>query len=208
MMRGKKQEDAPTSARGTSAPSPSCPARTPATPCAPPPGGSDLGRRSTYPNPSLHHGDRAPKTRATRTRSAQGMMPPGGGGSHHPLEHQHGNPRDDPFRPGRAAPGCGGLQAEEQIRRGRCAEEAQGALPGDHPQKGARCRAATRSRPAATASSATCGLNSSPATATSWYLSEQVFGGSVPKNFFPAVEKGLRDCIAKGPSGRLSRWWA
>lgn len=27
---------------------------------------------------------------------------------------------------------------------------------------------------------------------------EKVFGGSVPKNFFPAVEKGLRDCIGRG----------
>ena len=25
-----------------------------------------------------------------------------------------------------------------------------------------------------------------------------MFGGAVPKNFFPAVEKGLRDCTAKG----------
>ncbi len=29
-------------------------------------------------------------------------------------------------------------------------------------------------------------------------FAEEVFGGSVPKNFFPAVEKGLRDCCAKG----------
>lgn len=29
-------------------------------------------------------------------------------------------------------------------------------------------------------------------------FAENVFGGSVPKNFFPAVEKGLRDSIAKG----------
>ena len=29
-------------------------------------------------------------------------------------------------------------------------------------------------------------------------FAEEVFGGSVPKNFFPAVEKGLRDCTAKG----------
>ena len=29
-------------------------------------------------------------------------------------------------------------------------------------------------------------------------FAEQVFGGSVPKNFFPAVEKGLRDSIHKG----------
>ncbi len=27
---------------------------------------------------------------------------------------------------------------------------------------------------------------------------EEVVGGSVPKNFFPAVEKGLQDCMAKG----------
>jgi len=29
-------------------------------------------------------------------------------------------------------------------------------------------------------------------------FTEEVFGGSVPKNFFPAVEKGLRDSITKG----------
>ena len=29
-------------------------------------------------------------------------------------------------------------------------------------------------------------------------FSEQVFGGSVPRNFFPAVEKGLRDSIGRG----------
>ena len=31
---------------------------------------------------------------------------------------------------------------------------------------------------------------------------EKVFGGAVPKNFFPAVEKGLRDCTAKGVLAR------
>lgn len=29
-------------------------------------------------------------------------------------------------------------------------------------------------------------------------FAEEVFGGSVPKNFFPAVEKGLRECTAHG----------
>ncbi|MBC8586367.1 elongation factor G [Youxingia wuxianensis] len=29
-------------------------------------------------------------------------------------------------------------------------------------------------------------------------FAENVFGGSVPKNFFPAVEKGLQDCVKKG----------
>ena len=30
------------------------------------------------------------------------------------------------------------------------------------------------------------------------FTSDEVVGGAVPKNFFPAVEKGLRECIAKG----------
>ena len=30
-------------------------------------------------------------------------------------------------------------------------------------------------------------------------FAEEVFGGSVPKNFFPAVEKGLQEAILKGP---------
>ena len=30
------------------------------------------------------------------------------------------------------------------------------------------------------------------------FTSDEVVGGAVPKNFFPAVEKGLRDCIAGG----------
>ena len=34
-------------------------------------------------------------------------------------------------------------------------------------------------------------------------FAEEVFGGSVPKNFFPAVEKGLREACAHGPPGRL-----
>ncbi len=29
-------------------------------------------------------------------------------------------------------------------------------------------------------------------------FAEEVFGGAVPKNYFPAVEKGLRECVAKG----------
>ena len=30
-------------------------------------------------------------------------------------------------------------------------------------------------------------------------FSEELFGGSVPKNYVPAVEKGLLECMAKGP---------
>ncbi len=38
----------------------------------------------------------------------------------------------------------------------------------------------------------------SPGTEEGLTFTESVFGGAVPKNFFPAVEQGLRDCMAKG----------
>ncbi len=37
-----------------------------------------------------------------------------------------------------------------------------------------------------------------PTTEPGLQFSEEVFGGSVPRNFFPAVEKGLQDAIEKG----------
>ena len=38
-----------------------------------------------------------------------------------------------------------------------------------------------------------------PCDCDSLEFAERVVGGSVPKGFFPAVEKGLRECIQKGP---------
>ncbi|MEG1620408.1 MAG: elongation factor G [Oscillospiraceae bacterium] len=37
-----------------------------------------------------------------------------------------------------------------------------------------------------------------PTVSDDLVFAENVFGGSVPKNFFPAVEKGLQDCVKKG----------
>ena len=37
-----------------------------------------------------------------------------------------------------------------------------------------------------------------PGTGEGLEFAESVFGGSVPKNYFPAVEKGLRDCMEHG----------
>lgn len=34
---------------------------------------------------------------------------------------------------------------------------------------------------------------------TPYIFEEKIFGGSVPKNYFPAVEKGLQECVVKGP---------
>lgn len=37
-----------------------------------------------------------------------------------------------------------------------------------------------------------------PCDSEEMVFEEKVFGGSVPKNYFPAVEKGLRECVHKG----------
>ena len=37
-----------------------------------------------------------------------------------------------------------------------------------------------------------------PCVSDTLVFEEKVFGGAVPKNFFPAVEKGLQDCMQKG----------
>ena len=37
-----------------------------------------------------------------------------------------------------------------------------------------------------------------PCVSDELIFEEKVFGGSVPKNYFPAVEKGLQDCVKKG----------
>ena len=34
---------------------------------------------------------------------------------------------------------------------------------------------------------------------TPYVFAERVVGGAVPKNYFPAVEKGLQECVLKGP---------
>ena len=36
-------------------------------------------------------------------------------------------------------------------------------------------------------------------TTRAYEFTEEVVGGSVPKNYFPAVEKGIQECVLKGP---------
>ncbi len=36
-------------------------------------------------------------------------------------------------------------------------------------------------------------------TTVPYIFEEKIFGGSVPKNYFPAVEKGIQECVLKGP---------
>ncbi len=55
-----------------------------------------------------------------------------------------------------------------------------------------------KSRAAVMVSSAMSLSNLNHMTAKSLCLPKRVVGGAVPKNFFPAVEKGLNECMDKG----------
>ena len=86
--------------------------------------------------------------------------------------HARARPRDAPdgaLRPRRRPDRRGAVQAQEQVQRRSRDRRAAHPVPRDDPHDRARRRAATRSRPAAPASSATRGCASSrtPAAATS-----------------------------------------
>ena len=38
-------------------------------------------------------------------------------------------------------------------------------------------------------------------------FANEVFGGSIPRNFIPAIEKGIVETAANGYPGRITRWW-
>ena len=44
-----------------------------------------------------------------------------------------------------------------------------------------------------------CVLNHPEIWITPYVFQEEVVGGAVPKNYFPAVEKGLQESVLKGP---------
>ena len=42
----------------------------------------------------------------------------------------------------------------------------------------------------------------------SFEFEERIVGGRIPKQYIPAIEKGFRDILGKGPAGRVpSRWY-
>ena len=128
---------------------------------------------------------------------------PAGGGPHAARRAQHRDRRAAPVGPGREPDRGRRRAAQAQVRDLRRHPCAARPVPRDDPRSQPRSRAATRSRPAAAASSATCGWRSSPTRAAASCSQTQVVGGVVPRQFFPGVEKGVRDVAEKGPIGGL-----
>ena len=159
-----------------------------------------------YPNPTLRMAI-VPAKKGEEDKVAQGMMRLSEEDPTLQFSNQQRNPRDDFKRPGRAAPGRGCLQAEEQVRRGCHLEETQGPLPRDHPQEPCRSRAGTRSRPAATASSATFGSSSPPATAKAWNSASGLWAALCPRASSPRWKRACGSASSGAP-WRATLWWA
>ena len=52
-----------------------------------------------------------------------------------------------------------------------------------------------------------CALSPSGDLEEPYVFEQVVVGGAVPKNYFPAVEKGIQESVLEGSSGSLSGCW-
>ena len=87
-----------------------------------------------------------------------------------------------------------GREAEAPVRRRGEPQAPADPVPRDDHGRRPRRTAATRSRPAATGSSATARSGSEPLPRGSDFeFEDDIFGGSIPRQFVPAVEKGIQD---------------
>ncbi len=90
-------------------------------------------------------------------------------------------------------------QAQEALQGRGEPQEAQDPLPRDDQGRLPKAMADTRSRPAGTASSRDCKIRVKPLPRGSGFkFVDDIFGGSIPKNYIPAVEKGIQESRLRG----------
>jgi len=108
-------------------------------------------------------------------------------------------------RYGRAAPRDHRRSHEARVQsRGEC-RQAAGRLSRDHSRHGRVRRQARQSSPAGAASTDTCGSRSSPnETGKGVAVKNGIIGGTVPREFIPAVEKGVKGGLRHRRHGGLS----
>ena len=152
----------------------------------------------------LRHRTEDPRRRRQdRHRAA----PAAGRGSDDPLPPRSADEGAPARRPGPVAHRGHGREAEAPLRRRGDAAVRRGSRTARRSPPRPRRTAATRSRPAATASSATARSRSSRCRAAAISSSSnEIFGGSIPRQYIPAVEKGIQDTRLRGFLAG-TRWW-
>ena len=116
-----------------------------------------------------------------------------------PHPHRRGDRADDHQRHGRAPPRDHRRPPEARVQGRVERRQARGRLPrGDHARR-SPASTSTPSRPAAAASTATCSWRSSrPSAARASSSRTTSSAASIPKEFIPAIEKGVREAMARG----------
>ena len=170
-------------------------------------GGRRASRRSRSPS-------RCSPTRssrraaATRTRSARALQR---------LQEEDPSIRYEPrsadqgaaaVRPGPAAHRGDGREAEAPLRRRGQPQAAAHPLPRDDHRLDRGARAATRSRRAATASSATASIKMEPLPrGADFEFVDDIFGGSIPRQFRPGGREGHPGRAPARATWPATRWW-
>ena len=119
-------------------------------------------------------------------------------GSVVPRHDRPGDRADHHLGHGRAAPGDHRRPPGARVQGRGQRRPAAGRLPRDHRARRRRRGQATSARPAAAASTATCSCTSSRRAGKGIVFEDATVGGAMPREFIPAVERGVRESLARG----------
>ena len=115
------------------------------------------------------------------------------------MSHRPGVRPDDHRRHGRAAPGNHRRPHEARVQGRGERRQAAGRLPRNDPRARSTRKASSCASRAAAASTATCGSRSSrPKPGKGYEFVNGIVGGTIPKEYIPAVDKGIKEATANG----------
>ena len=137
-------------------------------------------------------------------KDGHGDSEAGPGRSDIPRQYGSRNRPDHSVGHGRTAPRNHRRPHDARVRRGRQRRQAAGGLPRDDPRRPRNTITRTRSRPAAAASTRARNCAWSRCPGEGFEFENEIKGGNIPKEFIPAIEKGVRRSARRRHPGGLS----
>ena len=145
-----------------------------------------------------------PKTKADQEKMGMALQRLAEGGPDVPRAHRRRDGPDDHLRHGRAAPRDHRRPHEARVQGRGQRRQAAGRLPRDHPHARSRPKASSSASRAAAASTATSGSSSSPTRQGKGFeFVNEIVGGAIPREYIPAVDKGIKEAVRERRPGRL-----